>query len=166
MTTPINQPESTTQLERDIKTLRKQPQLLTNNFFTIFQRSFLMGITFEVPINDIPTDLGNQRLRTFHRVISEEVQELLQAAGDPVDLVSLADCLGDIVVYCLSEANRWGIPLEDVLHAIYDSQNSKLVGGKPVWADDHSKFIKGPNYVPPEPQIHKLLFPTTPQEQQ
>jgi len=155
------------QLQEEIEIIRKhsQPQPSIKHSMTIFQRSYLMGVTFEIPLKHTPTDIGNQRLRAFHTVISDEVQELLQAQAkyedDPVDLVSLADCLGDIVVYCLSEANRWGIPLEDVLHTIYDSQNSKLVNGKPVWADDHSKFIKGPNYVPPEPRIHKLLYPPT-----
>jgi len=74
-----------------------------------------------------------------------------------VNLVALADVLGDLVVYAFSEAARWGIPLTDVLHIIMDSQDSKLVDGKPVMSPDGSKFIKGPNYQPPEERIRALL---------
>ena len=74
-----------------------------------------------------------------------------------VNITALADTLGDIVVYAFSEARRWGIPLLDVLNIIMDSQDSKLVDGKPLMSEDGSKFIKGPNYEPPEPQIRALL---------
>lgn len=128
---------------------------------TFIQRISDMNRTFEVPTNNKPTDLGPDRIYKFHKVLSDEVDELLQAApkyeGDPSDLVAYADCLGDIVVYVFSEAERWGIPLVSVIHAILDSQDSKLVDGKPVWAPDKSKFIKGPNYLPPEDKIKEIL---------
>ena len=130
------------------------------------QQSFVerisqMNVTFEVPTNKYLTDMGTSRIQQFHKVLSEEVNELLEAI--PVEtyaatnLVAYADCLGDIIVYVFSEAERWGIPLDEVLHAILDSQDSKLVNSKPVWAPDHSKFIKGPNYQPPEEAIKAIL---------
>lgn len=128
---------------------------------TFIQRISDMNRTFEVPTNNKPTDLGPDRIYKFHKVLRDEVDELLLAApkynGDSSDLVAYADCLGDIVVYVFSEAERWGIPLVQVLHAILDSQDSKLVDGKPLWAPDKSKFIKGPNYLPPENKIKEIL---------
>jgi len=121
-----------------------------------------MNQTFELEVNDTPTDLGTERLYKFHIVLTDEVDELLECQGDmlenePVDLVKLADLLGDVIVFCTSEACKWGIPILPVLHAIMDSQESKLVDGKPLKAPDNSKFIKGPNYQSPEPQIERIL---------
>jgi len=128
-----------------------------------------MNETFELEGHEVPTNLGIDRLRAFYNVISDEVRELdcistleYQKPGADVpavypDMTELADCLGDIVVYVFSEARRWGIPILDVLHIIMDSQDSKLVDGKPLMAPDGSKFIKGPNFVPPEERIRQLL---------
>lgn len=119
-----------------------------------------MNETFNLPSNDKPTDQGIARLNQFRTVVKDELDEIrdtYQRPGGPPDFVALADCLGDLVVYIFSEARRWGIPLLDVLHIIMDSQDSKLVDGKPLMAEDGSKFIKGPNYQPPEEKIKTLL---------
>lgn len=70
----------------------------------------------------------------------------------------LADCFADLQVYLKSEAQRWGIPLDDITHLVLDSQDSKLVDGKPLMAPDNSKFIKGPDYQPPEKKIAEKLI--------
>jgi hypothetical protein len=120
----------------------------------VFLRILENARTFRVPLPSKPTDLGAARLRQFHGVLSEEVDELL----DTHSLTNVADTLADIVVYCLNEAARWGIPIEEVLHLVLDSQQSKLLpNGEPLWAEDGSKYLKGPNFVPPEPAITALL---------
>lgn len=118
-----------------------------------------MNETFQLPSNTKPTDQGLNRLSQFHRVLSDELEELYEVyeEGTEPNFVALADCLGDLVVYIFSEARRWGIPLVDVLHLIMDSQDTKLVDGQPLMAEDGSKFIKGPNYTPPEENIRRLL---------
>lgn len=119
-----------------------------------------MNETFKLPSNDKPTDQGQPRLNQFRVVLKDELDEIrdvYQRPGGSPDFVALADCLGDLIVYIFSEARRWGIPLVDVLHIIMDSQDSKLVDGKPLMAKDGSKFIKGPNYLPPEENIRRLL---------
>ena len=118
-----------------------------------------MNETFKLPSKDKPTDQGQPRLNQFHRVLSDELEELYEVyeEGTEPNFVALADCLGDLVVYIFSEARRWGIPLIDVLHLIMDSQDSKLVDGQPLMAEDGSKFIKGLNYTPPEENIRRLL---------
>jgi predicted HAD superfamily Cof-like phosphohydrolase len=71
--------------------------------------------------------------------------------------VAIADVLGDIIVYCRSEALKYGLPLEDVLNVIMDSNESKLgADGKPIY-DENGKFLKGPGYWKPEPKIRELL---------
>ena len=120
----------------------------------VFTRILENARTFKVPLSSKPTDLGHKRLHQFYEVLSDEVEELL----DIHSLTNVADTLADIVVYCLNEAARWGIPIEEVLHLVLDSQQSKLLpNGEPLWAEDGSKYLKGPNFIPPEPAISELL---------
>lgn len=131
-----------------------------------------MNEIFDIERNTTPKDLGVDRLRKFRKTFTDEVVELndiveaaLSNEHGPVSsegeaslvvMVALADFLGDVVVYAFSEARRWGIPLDQVLHAIMDSQDSKLVDGKAL-KDANNKFLKGPDYAPPEPSIKAIL---------
>lgn len=74
-------------------------------------------------------------------------------------MVSFADVLADVVVFCFSEAAKVGIPLSDVLHLVMGANFTKLgADGKPI-LDEHGKFQKGPHTLKPEPAIQQLLFP-------
>ena len=128
-----------------------------NNFMERIDR---MNIVFKTGFNDRPTDLGRGRVRAFYANLSEEIDELLLSTdhSKTVDLVAYADCLADIIVYCISEARRWGIPIVPVLHAVMDSQDSKLVDGEPIYNEERTKFIKGKDYQPPEDNIRNILF--------
>jgi len=105
-----------------------------------------------------------ERLLKFKRTLLDEVAEIDGIAGqirrgdEAIDVqVAIADLLGDVIVYCRSEAMKYGIPLEAVLDLIMDSNESKLgADGKPIY-DENGKFLKGPNYWKPEPQIKRLL---------
>ena len=115
------------------------------------------------PSPALPVDPAD-RLRKFKATLLDEVHEIddIVAAcennAESIDvLVAVADLLGDVIVYCRSEALKFGIPLEDVLSVIMDSNESKLgVDGKPIY-DANGKFLKGPNYWKPEPKIKVLL---------
>lgn len=124
-------------------------------------RIYWMNKTFKLPNNTTPTDQGTLRLYEFESVLHEELSELKQARQLPQDsierFVAISDLLADILVYTLSEAVRWGLPIEHIFHAVMDSQESKLVDGKPLMSPDGSKFIKGPNYVPPEANIERII---------
>ena len=128
-----------------------------------------MNATYELP--QIKTwQQAYDRVRAFESILKEECTEILgvEAELDKADDVNrnavmlrarviLADLLGDIIVYCASEAQRWDIPVEEVLAIIMASNFSKLdAEGKPI-KDERGKFLKGPNYWKPEPYIQALL---------
>jgi predicted HAD superfamily Cof-like phosphohydrolase len=129
---------------------------------------------YKLESNTSPTLLGAQRVHQFHNILSEEVEEglelvskyegLLEAQGAELPnearlnlLTEMSDWLGDIIVYCASEARRWGIPLDQVLRVIMESNFSKLDrNGQPIY-DNRGKVMKGPDYWKPEPKIREIL---------
>lgn len=125
-----------------------------------------MNAMYKLPANErpaLPDDVAD-RLVKFKATLLDEVHEideivaLANKGGAAIDVaVAVADLLGDIVVYCRSEALKYGLPLEEVLDVIMDSNESKLgADGKPIY-DANGKFLKGPNYWKPEPRIKALL---------
>ena len=130
------------------------------------QRIAAMNAMYKLPISDRPALPANiaDRLTKFKTILLEEVHEIdeivkLAQNGDcPADVaVAIADVLGDITVYCRSEALKYGLPLEAILDIIMDSNESKLdADGNPIY-DANGKFLKGPNYWKPEPKIKALL---------
>ena len=133
---------------------------------TFEQRIAAMNAMYKLPANDrpsLPADVVD-RLTKFKATLLDEVHEideivqLSKSGGAAIDIaVAMADLLGDIMVYCRSEALKYGLPLEDVLDIIMDSNESKLgADGKPIY-DANGKFLKGPDYWKPEPKIKALL---------
>ena len=125
-----------------------------------------MHAMYKLPAHSRPTlpaDVAD-RLAKFKATLLDEVHEideivrLSKDGGAPIDIaVAVADLLGDIIVYCRSEALKYGLPLEAVLDVIMDSNESKLgADGRPIY-DANGKFLKGPNYWRPEPRIKALL---------
>jgi predicted HAD superfamily Cof-like phosphohydrolase len=133
---------------------------------TFAQRIELMNAMYRLPINTRPTLPENtaDRLKKFKATLMDEVHEideivaLAEGNAPAIDIkVAIADLLGDVIVYCRSEALKYGIPLEEVLDVIMDSNESKLgADGNPIY-DANGKFLKGPNYWKPEPKIKALL---------
>jgi len=135
---------------------------------TFAQRIALMNAMYRLPAHERPTlpDNTAERLLKFKATLINEVHEIddiaaqvAAGAADAEVLTAIADLLGDVIVYCRSEALKYGLPLEDVLDVIMDSNESKLgADGKPIY-DTNGKFLKGPNYWKPEPRIKALLHP-------
>jgi predicted HAD superfamily Cof-like phosphohydrolase len=128
------------------------------------------------PTLDVPPN-ALDRLHSFKKILLEEVEEINEVieqvdqalgariTGDEVDvtnteliaLTSLADLLGDLQVYCASEMAKFGIPLDETLAIIMQSNFSKLgADGLPIY-DERGKVMKGPNYWKPEPMIREML---------
>jgi len=133
---------------------------------TFAQRIAAMNAMYKLPANDRPSLPANvaERLVKFKATLLDEVHEideivqLSEHGGSTIDIAAaIADLLGDIMVYCRSEALKYGLPLEEVLDIIMDSNESKLdANGNPIY-DMNGKFLKGPNYWKPEPKIKALL---------
>jgi len=123
---------------------------------------------YKLPVSKMPTtEVGvgmAERLRAFKSILGEEldeIDEIISAAerGDSklATLTMLADLLGDIQVYCASEMAKFGLPLDEVLGIIMQSNFSKLgEDGQPIY-DARGKVMKGPGYWKPEPKISQLL---------
>lgn len=126
-----------------------------------------MNATYELPaIKTLKEAIA--RIGNFEKILKEECAEIVDIEGvlESQDVeaakmlrarVMLADLLGDIIVYCASEAQRWDIDIQETLAIIMASNFSKLgADGKPI-KDERGKFLKGPNYWKPEPYIQALL---------
>ncbi|HSN41881.1 MAG TPA: pyrophosphatase [Burkholderiales bacterium] len=130
------------------------------------QRIAAMNAMYKLPANDRPTLPAEvaDRLVKFKATLLDEVHEIDEIVGlakngaTAADIaVAIADLLGDIMVYCRSEALKYGLPLEEVLDIIMDSNESKLgADGSPIY-DANGKFLKGPDYWKPEAKIKALL---------
>lgn len=133
---------------------------------TFARRIAAMNAMYRLPTHEKPTLPADtaDRLRKFKATLLDEVNEIdeiigsVQGGAPSVETaVAIADLLGDIIVYCRSEALKYGIPLEDVLDIIMDSNEGKLgADGNPIY-DANGKFLKGPNYWKPEAKIRQLL---------
>jgi predicted HAD superfamily Cof-like phosphohydrolase len=117
---------------------------------------------YKLPTPDVPTVIEG-RLKDFESIIKEEVKEIedIHNFDDKLSpelyLTAIADVLGDIVIYCLSEMLRWGLDPEVVLRIIMQSNFSKLgEDGEPIY-DERGKVLKGPGYWKPEPALQDYI---------
>ena len=141
---------------------------------------------YKMPVANVPTLklVGDavERLTHFKNILTEELNEvddiidslksvnaevesltpsseidILKNVYDLRHLTNIADWLGDIQVYCASEMLKFGIPINETLRIIMDSNFSKLdENGLPIY-DERNKVLKGPNYYKPEPKISEML---------
>jgi hypothetical protein len=111
---------------------------------------------------EVVSQVRLQRLLDFKSILLEECKEIddiiVSIPASELEInTQLADLLGDIIVYCASEAKRWNIPIDRVLNIIMQSNFSKLdENGNPIY-DERMKLMKGPGYWKPEPKIAELL---------
>jgi len=148
-----------------MKTSQKHIDLFTS-------RVMSMNYMYDLPVYTQPVYAPDllDRLGKFSRILEKEFKELqdlivmVHADGEnPTEdqmfnhLTALSDLLGDIEVYCHSEAIRNGLNLHHILNFIMDSNDTKLgADGLPI-KDADGKFLKGPNFTPPEPAIKAYL---------
>lgn len=126
---------------------------------------------YKLPIANTPTLYAVNdpviRLKAFKNILAEELNEIddvIELVKDSHDhdssvnaLVALSDLLGDIQVYCASEMAKFGLPQDQILEIIMQSNFSKLgADGLPIY-DERGKVQKGPNYYKPEPEIKSLI---------
>lgn len=120
-----------------------------------------MHHAFGHPVEPSPTIPTKEVRRLRLALILEELQELAEASGFSIpadiievegaepDLIAAADALGDLDVVLTGSFLCWGMPQAELAAEILYSNMSKLGrDGKPVLRED-GKFLKGPDYFPP-----------------
>lgn len=112
-----------------------------------------------------------ERLKKFKETLLTEVQEVDEIINklekdlsleevlesDTEILADIADWLGDIQIYCASEMAKFGIPINETLRIIMQSNFSKLQADGTVKYDENGKVEKGPGYWKPEPLLKDML---------
>lgn len=118
---------------------------------------------YGLPVNDKPTLSTHERFNNLRDILKEEIDEgydihKMFGSEEDIDiLVAMADWYCDIMVYCSTQMAEMGIPTEEVMNIIMDSNFSKLGDdGKPIY-DERGKVLKGDKYWKPEPKIKELL---------
>lgn len=100
-----------------------------------------IGLPFDNQIIDFANDLISE----FKKPFRGSAQNLLR------------NILFDSMLKIFNFANDLNIILFDVLYIIMESNFSKLDNnGNPIF-DEYGKLLKGPNFIPPEPDLEKLL---------
>lgn len=94
-----------------------------------------------------------------YNLIYEELQEYRDAITVPVgtvNLVEVADAIGDLLYVVLGTAVTFGIDIEPIFREIHRSNMSKFIDGH---RREDGKWIKGPSYSPAnlEPIIQSQL---------
>jgi predicted HAD superfamily Cof-like phosphohydrolase len=124
----------------------------------------VMNMVFKIPdVVDTSADYA-KRIGEFMDIFHEEFEEgfaihsaLLHDATCETTKVDMADWLGDMIIYCVSEMFRWDIPVHPILSIIMASNFSKLDDeGKAIF-DSRMKLLKSSNYWKPEPYIKDFL---------
>lgn len=125
-----------------------------------FRTRFFLEETVELILALGARHPENAHLRRAVELLNAAREQIAQAKDyefKDVDLVEVADALGDLDYITSGAALTFGIPLPEVVAEIHRSNMSKLgEDGLPIY-DDEGKVVKGPNYEPP--QLELLLFP-------
>lgn len=114
---------------------------------------------FNMPLPETMRFLHKERALLRHKLIQEEVGELLDASmSSQGTLVDVADAITDCFYILIGTALEYGIA--DKLPALFDevhsSNMSKLdKNGKPLYRED-GKVMKGPNYK--KPNLKDIIY--------
>lgn len=85
------------------------------------------------------------------------VEVLLDPAGS-VDLVEATDAIGDLTVVTKGSALTLGVPCDEVLEVIHETNMAKLgPDGRPVLREEDGKVVKPEGWQPPTAGIAALL---------
>jgi predicted HAD superfamily Cof-like phosphohydrolase len=114
---------------------------------------------FDMPLPETMRYLHKERALLRHKLIQEEVGELLEASmSSQGTLVDVADAITDCFYILIGTALEYGIA--DKLPALFDevhsSNMSKLdENGKPIYRED-GKVMKGPGYK--KPNLKDIIY--------
>jgi predicted HAD superfamily Cof-like phosphohydrolase len=107
--------------------------------------------TYGLPVRNIPQNLPHDELAMRMSLITEEVTETFEAAGEK-NISEVFDGLIDTLYVVIGMAVQMGLGdiLDDGFKEVHRSNMSKLgEDGKPVYRAD-GKVLKGPNFKRPD----------------
>jgi predicted HAD superfamily Cof-like phosphohydrolase len=114
---------------------------------------------FNQPIPETMRFLHKERALLRHKLLQEEVSELLDATmSSGGTLVDVADAITDCFYILIGTAIEYGIAdkLPALFTEVHESNMSKLgENGKPVFRED-GKVAKGPNYR--KPNLKSIVY--------
>lgn len=105
---------------------------------------------FGMPILHTPT-IPMSRAKMRIGLIEEETDELFQACFREESIVDAADALIDLLYVVVGAMLEFGLTdiVDELFNEVQRSNMSKLgEDGKPIYRED-GKYLKGPNYSPP-----------------
>jgi predicted HAD superfamily Cof-like phosphohydrolase len=114
---------------------------------------------FNMPIPETMRFLHKERALLRHKLIQEEVGELLDASmSSGGTLVDVADAITDCFYILIGTALEYGIAdkLPALFDEVHESNMSKLdENGKPIYRED-GKVMKGPEYK--KPNLKDIIY--------
>ena len=114
---------------------------------------------FNVSVPDSMRFLHKERALLRHKLLQEEVGELLDASmSSGGTLVDVADAITDCFYILIGTAIEYGIAdkLPALFTEVHESNMSKLgEDGKPMYRED-GKVMKGPNYK--KPNLKSIVY--------
>lgn len=114
---------------------------------------------FNMPIPETMRFLHKERALLRHKLIQEEVGELLDASmSSGGTLVDVADAITDCFYILIGTALEYGIAdkLPALFDEVHESNMSKLdENGKPIYRED-GKVMKGPGYK--KPNLKDIIY--------
>lgn len=153
-------------------------ELITADIRNSYERVKEFHEVFSHPVAESPVVPTDDRLVLRLALILEEAIELADALGfstydikdsadymlnvigprvyeENVDIVAVADALGDLEYVVNGAALEMGINLPEIVKEVHRSNMTKLgPDGKPIYRED-GKILKGEGYEPP--QLEKIL---------
>lgn len=118
---------------------------------------FMRAMDQEVPLGPTIPKTKIQILRAD--LIWEELQELIELVGPPIDdtipiLVKFADCIADLLYVVHGAAIAHGIDINPIFKVVHNANMRKL--GGPV--AENGKRLKPPDWISPETQIRSIII--------
>jgi len=114
---------------------------------------------YNLKIPQAMTFLHKDRALLRHKLIREEVEELLEASiSSSGTLVEVADAITDCFYILIGTAIEYGIAdkLPALFDEVHESNMSKLgEDGKPIYRED-GKVMKGPHYK--KPNLKEIVY--------
>lgn len=114
---------------------------------------------YNIPIPEGMRFLHKERALLRHKLIQEEVGELLEASmSSQGTLVDVADAITDCFYILIGTALEYGIAnkLPALFDEVHSSNMSKLdENGKPIYRED-GKVMKGPGYK--KPNLKDIIY--------